>query len=299
MASPQEADEETKAALERRATGGFSRAPPGVEEREKESASSSDQLSIQDLVEQQLGMRKSTHSERNQECRQDLNVSQRDEDTVNESQLVARERFCSLRSAPKNQASQFSNTAGSIQARSSSAASSDSLSWPEPKGLLLPVGFLQQSRIDLGTISLGVPQNVILFLVNMTEKKRRYRIQQLHSSIGGRVPNEFETVTAEFSGQHTVAGGRVAKIQGSFLSLSPGAVEITVGLVPEDNAGGGDQNQPTVSLVAQVEPPCIIMEPCHTTNFEGLHLEAEQSSETSSASKEVTVLTKGPTLCPP
>ncbi|XP_054926946.1 uncharacterized protein [Dermacentor andersoni] len=232
-------------------------------------------------------------------CKSDENflIPQRDEPTMNNAQLPAREQFGHSRSTPKNPASQFFSTAGSTQAPSYSPVF-DSQSMPAPSGLLLPVDFVEHSRIDLGTICAGAPRNVALALVNPTGKKQRYQIQQLCSSIGGHEPRHFESVTAQFPGQHTVAGGCVAKIQGSFLSLSPGAVEITVGIVAKDKADGGYQNLYSVNVVAQVEQPCIILEPSQTINFKGLHFDAEQSSTDSSASQEVIIVNKNSCAVP-
>ncbi|XP_075549129.1 uncharacterized protein LOC142582901 isoform X2 [Dermacentor variabilis] len=229
-------------------------------------------------------------------CKSDENflISQRDEPT----QFPAREQFGHSRSTPKNPASQFCSTAGSTQAPSYSPVFSDSQSVPAPSGLLLPVDFVEHSRIDLGTICAGAPQDVALALVNPTGKKRCYQIQQLRSSIGGREPKHFESVTVQFPGQHTVAGGCVAKIQGSFLSSSPGAVEITVGIVAKDKAGGSYQNLYSITLVAQVEQPCIILEPSQTINFKGLHFDAQQSSADSSASQEVIIVNKNSCAVP-
>lgn len=226
-------------------------------------------------------------------CQSDENlfVPQRDQDTMNESQLLAREQFGHF-STPKNP------EAGSIQAPLFSSVSSHSQSWSEPPGLLVPLGFVEPSRVSLGTICAGAPQDVVLALINITEKSQCYHIQQLGSSIGGRVPKHSETVNAQFPGQHNVPGLCVAKIQGSFLSLSPGAVEITVGIVAEDKTGRGYQNQQRVTLVAQVEQPCITLEPTQTINFEGLHFDAEQISASSVASQEVTVINKSSCAVP-
>ncbi|XP_070393433.1 uncharacterized protein [Dermacentor albipictus] len=233
-------------------------------------------------------------------CKSDENfpIPQRDEPTTNDTQLPSREQFGRSRSTPKNPASQFFSAAGSTQAPSYSPVFSDSQSVPAPSGLLLPVDFVEHSRIDLGTICAGAPRDVALALVNPTGKKRCYQIQQLRSSIGGREPKHFESVTAQFPGQHTVAGGCVAKIQGSFLSSSPGAVEIMVGIVAKDKAGGGYQNLYSITLVAQAEQPCIILEPSQTINFKGLHFDAEQSSADSSASQEVIIVNKNSCAVP-
>lgn len=194
---------------------------------------------------------------------QNLLVPQRDKDTMKESKLLARKKFIGLRGDPTKPSSHISSTAGGTKSPSCSSVPPDSKSWPAPPVLLVPADFVDHSKMNLGTIWTGSRRTVLLALINPTKKNRCYEIRQLYSSIDGHPPKHFETVVAEFPGQNTVAAGCVAEIQGSFLSMSPGAVEITVGLVTENEAGG------QMTLVAQVEGPRIVLERSQSHNFEG------------------------------
>ncbi|XP_037516715.1 uncharacterized protein LOC119393670 [Rhipicephalus sanguineus] len=231
-------------------------------------------------------------------CRSDENLRpERNHEAMKEGRLPARELFSGSGNSTKNPSSQFFGTASSIQT-SRSPVLSNYKSWPAPSGLVLPMGFLQHSRAELGRLCAGAPQNVVLALVNPTGKSRHYQIRQLRSSVDGRTPKNTETVNVQFPGQHTVASGSFAEIQGSFLSLSPGFVEIVVGIVAEDKAGGGHEILHSLTLAARVEEPCVTLEPSQNINFEGLHFDAEQGGANSCSSQEVTVINESSCAVP-
>lgn len=232
-------------------------------------------------------------------CRSDENLRpEGNHEATKEGRLPARQLFSGSGNSTKNPSSQFFGTASSIQSSSCSPVLSNHKSWPAPSGLVLPTGFLQHSRAELGTLCAGAPQNVVLALVNPTGKSQRYQIRQLHSSVDGRTPKNTETVNIQFPGQHTVASGSFTEIQGSFLSLSPGLVEIVVGIVAEGKAGCGHEILHSMTLVAQVEEPCITLEPSQNINFEGLHFDAEQGGANSCSSQEVTVINESSCAVP-
>ncbi|KAL1439321.1 hypothetical protein MTO96_010343 [Rhipicephalus appendiculatus] len=60
------------------------------------------------------------------------------------------------------------------------------------------------------------------------------------------------------------------EIQASFISLIPGFVEIVVGIVTEDKAGGVPEILHNITLTARVEETCITLEPSQGINFEGV-----------------------------
>ncbi|KAL1441265.1 hypothetical protein MTO96_008686 [Rhipicephalus appendiculatus] len=267
--------------------------PQGVRLRKLSSISSPDLRTLKsgDGYKQSLAA-KST-------CRSDENlVPERNYEATKEGRLPARELFGGSGNATKNQSSQFFGTASSIQGSSRSPVLSSSQSWPAPLGLVLPKGFLQHTRAELGTLCAGAPQNVALTLVNPSGKSRRYQIRQLRSRVDGHVPKNTETVNVQFPGQYTVAGGGLTEIQGSFLSLSPGYVEIVVGIVLEDEAEGGHEILHSMTLAARVEEPCITLEPSQNINFDGLHFGAEKSSANSCGSQEVTVINESSCAVP-
>ncbi|XP_077563837.1 uncharacterized protein LOC144179376 isoform X3 [Haemaphysalis longicornis] len=171
--------------------------------------------------------------------------------------------------------SQFANLSDSGKTSYWTARSSCQ-SWAVPRGLLLPLEAVQGAcKLDLGLVCAGVVHDVAVALLNPTSKDLRYEIRQWGVHIGGR--EQPETVRLHFPGPHTVSAGCVYEAKGTFLSLSPGTVEVEAGAVLPDEAG--DTSVHRMTLGAHVVWPHVSVEPGDgRLSFQGLHFGEQRQS---------------------
>lgn len=223
-------------------------------------------------------------------CRSDENLAFERNYEVKKDLFSTREVCGGTGNSTENQSSQFFGGASGLHGSSHSPLLSNQHSSPAPLGLVFPKGFVHHSRAELGTLCAGAPQNIALALVNPTGESRGYQIRQLRSSVDGRTPKNAEMVNVQFPGLHTLASGGFMEIEGSFLSMTPGLVEVVLGIFL--GARGGHKALHSVTLAARVEEPCVTLEPSQDINFEGLHFDGEQSSAKSCGSHKVTIINK-------